>query len=158
MLKMPTDQDTFWMEKALTQAQNAFEKNEVPIGAVIVQNNMVLSEAYNLRETTQDPLGHAEMRAIQMASKQLNTWRLIDSTLYVTVEPCLMCAGAILQSRISSIVYGCKDKKAGAVDSLYHTLSDDILNHRVNITSGVLEHACRHLMQTFFEKLRTEPV
>ena len=143
---MPTDQDTFWMEKALTQAQNAFEKNEVPIGAVIVQNNMVLSEAYNLRETTQDPLGHAEMRAIQMASKQLNTWRLIDSTLYVTVEPCLMCAGAILQSRISRIVYGCKDKKAGAVDSLYHTLSDDRLNHRVNITSGVLERL--HEMST----------
>src|SRR3989338_5106397 len=146
--------DTYFLTLALTQAHTAYSLGEVPIGAVLTVGDEVISSAYNLRELPNDPLGHAELITIRSASQRLKSWRLTGSTLYVTVEPCLMCAGAIGQARISRLVYGCPDKKAGAVESLYQVLEDPRLNHQVEVTRGVLENECRELMQNFFERLR----
>jgi tRNA(adenine34) deaminase len=147
--------DEHFLTLALEQANKAFKLNEVPVGAVLIYNNKVIASSHNERESNNDPLGHAEIKVISEAAKKLKSWRLINSILYVTVEPCLMCAGAILQSRISKVVYGCQDKKAGAVSSLYQVLEDKRLNHRVEVTSGICEEQCRKLMQQFFKKVRT---
>ncbi|MBI3019517.1 MAG: tRNA adenosine(34) deaminase TadA [Deltaproteobacteria bacterium] len=145
--------DTYFLKKALEQAQKAYAQGEVPIGAVLVLKNRIISEGFNLREAQNDPTAHAEIVALQKASQKLKSWRLGGTTLYVTCEPCLMCAGALLQARIERLVYGCTDPKAGAVSSLYQTLQDSRLNHQIIVQGGVLEEECRELLQKFF-KLR----
>ncbi len=146
--------DIYFLTLALAQAHTAYSLGEVPVGSVLVMGEEVIASASNLRELNYDPLGHAEIIVLRSAAKRLKSWRLNGSTLYVTVEPCVMCAGAILQARVERLVYGCPDKKAGAVSSLYKILDDERLNHRVEVTSGILENECRELMQRFFERLR----
>ena len=143
------------MEEALKEACKAFEKGEVPIGAIIVKDNGIIARAHNLTETLQDPTAHAEIIAIREASKGLKKWRLKDTTLYVTIEPCPMCAGAILQARISNVVFGANEEKSGAVNSVLDILDNPKLNHRPLIFSGVLEGECKELMQTFFKRARS---
>lgn len=143
------------MRLALDQAGRAFEENEVPIGAVIVHRNRVIAEAHNLRETLNDPTAHAEMIAITQAAEVLGSWRLLDCTLYVTLEPCPMCAGAIVQSRIPTAIYGTPDPKAGACDSLFNIASDIRLNHQATVLGGVLQDECRSILQEFFTKQRS---
>lgn len=141
------------MRLALIQAQKAFEKKEVPIGAVIAKGKDILAEAHNIKETSHSPTAHAEILAIQTASQKLSNWRLEECTLYVTLEPCLMCAGAILQSRISKVVIGALDPKAGAVISLYQTLNDPRLNHRPKVVTKVLEQECSQILKDFFQNV-----
>ena len=138
---------------AFQQAQKAFELKEVPVGAVIVKGEECLSMDCNRKETSVLPTGHAEILVIQRASQRLNSWRLTDCTLYVTLEPCLMCAGAILQARLSKVVIGTLDAKAGAVFSLYQVLSDPRLNHRPSVISGVLEEECSQILKDFFQNI-----
>lgn len=144
----------FWMAKAATLAARAAQLGEVPVGALIVKNNELISYGYNKRERLHSPLAHAEAIAIQRASQKLKNWRLEDCTLFVTLEPCLMCSGAILQSRIPKVVYGCADPKGGAVRSLYTTLEDERLNHRCEVIGGVLETKCSQQLKEFFKELR----
>jgi tRNA(adenine34) deaminase len=142
------------MQIALEESKKAFAAGEVPIGAVIVLNGEVIAQAHNLKETWLDPTAHAEMVAIREACKKLNRWRLTGATLYVTLEPCPMCAGAIVQSRIDRLVYGVKDPKAGAVDSLFNMLQNDALNHQLVVKSGVLAEECSQILKDFFQKKR----
>jgi len=142
------------MRLALEEAGLAFQKDEVPVGAVVVRDGVVLSKAHNLRETTKDPSAHAEILALRAATKATDSWRLLGATLYVTKEPCIMCAGGIINARISRLVYGCKDAKAGGVDSLYQIPADTRLNHQVEVVSGVLEAECAALLQRFFRERR----
>ncbi len=127
---------------------------EVPVGAVIVRGDQVLAQAFNLRETLQDPTAHAERLALASAGQSLGTWHLEDCTLYVTLEPCAMCAGAIVLSRISRVVFGANDPKAGACVSLYQIASDPRLNHRAEITGGVLATECGEILTEFFQQRR----
>ncbi len=151
---MPDDEkDIHFMKIALEEAQCAFDKGEVPVGAVLVYKGTVIAKAHNNRETSKDPTGHAEIFVLRSGTSEKTGWRLTDATLYVTKEPCVMCAGAMVIARLSKLVYGCKDEKGGAVDSLYRLLSDERLNHRVDVTSGVLEDKCQEILQRFF-KLR----
>ncbi len=149
------NQDERFMKKAIEQARLAENINEVPIGAVIVRDGEVIATGYNLRETSKDPTAHAEMIAIREASKQLGGWRLIGCTLYVTLEPCPMCAGAIVQSRIERVVYGTMDPKAGCAGSLMNILEDPRFNHRVKVLSGVLQDECSDILTQFFKRLRS---
>lgn len=142
------------MEIALEEAQKAAALGEVPIGAVIVYQDEIIARAHNLRETTQNALTHAESMAIQEACKKIGSWRLEETTLYVTLEPCPMCAGAILQSRIPRVVYGARDLKAGCVDSLYRLLNDARFNHECEVTEGILAEACGQVLTDFFRALR----
>ena len=144
------------MRLALSLAREAYDCGEVPVGAVIVREGRIVAQAYNLRETLHDPTAHAERIALTLAGKALGSWRLDGCTLYVTLEPCVMCAGAIVQSRIDRVVYGAKDPKAGACDSLYRIVSDPRLNHRAKITPGVLEDECGALLTQFFSDRRKE--
>ena len=146
-------QDKEGMRLALIQAQKAFEKKEVPVGAVIAKGKDILAKAHNIKETSHLPTAHAEILAIQMASQKLSNWRLEGCTFYVTLEPCLMCAGAILQSRISKVVIGALDPKAGAVISLYQTLNDPRLNHRSKVITNVLEQECSQILKDFFQNV-----
>lgn len=148
--------DEYWMSQALKLAQKAFDKNEVPVGCLLVSGNKIISKGYNLKEDLQTPLAHAEILAIHRAAKKQNSWRLEDSTLYVTLEPCAMCSGTILQARIKKVVYAAKDPKAGSVDSLYKLLNDPRMNHQVEVKSGVLEDQASSLLKSFFKKLRLE--
>lgn len=143
-----------WMEEAIKEARKAEELGEVPIGAVIVKNGEVIGRGYNLRETTMDPTAHAEMVAIRQASEYLNAWRLLDCTLYVTLEPCPMCAGAIVQSRVPLVVYGTTDPKAGCAGTLMNLLQEDRFNHRVEVISHVLQEECGTMLTEFFRRLR----
>ena len=143
-----------WMHIALRQAQMAFEQGEVPIGAVIVHNGQVIASAHNEREQKNDPTAHAEILAIQRAAKVLGSWRLTDATLYVTLEPCPMCAGAIMQSRIKQLVYGVMDIKGGATGSVMNVLDYTLWNHRVDVVAGVLEDECSDILKSFFKRLR----
>lgn len=143
-----------WMRLALNQARMAYEQNEVPVGAVIVQNEQVIGEGHNMRETLQDPTAHAEMIAITQAAETLGSWRLIDCTLYVTLEPCPMCAGALVQARIPTIIYGTTDPKGGACHTLYQITDDSRLNHRATVLGGVLQEECRFILQDFFAQQR----
>jgi tRNA(adenine34) deaminase len=145
---MLSDED--FMREALKEAQKAFEEDEVPIGAIIVQNGEILAKAHNLREKLNDPTAHAELIAIRLAADRLNSWRLLDTTVYVTVEPCPMCAGAIVLARVKRLVFGAVDHKAGAAGTLMNLLDDARLNHRVEITGSVLEEESRKLLRTFF--------
>ncbi len=149
-------EDLQFMRLAIKEAKRAFEKEEVPVGAVIVKDGEVIAVAYNQREALNDPTAHAELIAIREASKKLANWRLTNTTLYVTKEPCPMCAGAIVSARIERLVYGCKDEKGGGTESLYHITTDKRLNHQVKVISGVLEEECRKLLQEFFRKKRKE--
>lgn len=143
------------MQRALALAEAAATIGEVPVGALVVgPDGAVVAEAANSRESARDPLGHAELSAIALASRALGRWRLSDCTLYVTLEPCVMCAGAIVQSRIGRVVYGAADPKAGAVESLYRILGDARLNHRPQITPGVYGAACGEILSRFFQKQR----
>lgn len=144
------------MRLALSEAQTAGLAQEVPVGAVIVYQGRVIASAHNEREQLRDPTAHAEMIAITQAAAALDTWRLEGCTLYVTLEPCPMCAGAILQARVPRVVFGAEDPKAGAVTSLYRLLEDDRLNHRVEVVSGVLAEECGQLLTEFFRKKRQE--
>lgn len=146
--------DEYWMRQALTLAQQAALEDEVPVGAVIVHRGRVIASAYNQREQLADPTAHAEMIAITQAAAQLKSWRLLDCELYVTLEPCPMCAGAILQARIPRVIYGAVDPKAGAVESLYRMLGDQRLNHRCEVVSGVLAGPCSRVLTEFFENKR----
>ncbi|MCX8069518.1 MAG: tRNA adenosine(34) deaminase TadA [Thermodesulfovibrionales bacterium] len=148
------DKDYLFMQEALKEAQKAFKKDEVPIGAVIVLKDKIIARAHNQRERDNNPLGHAELLAIRKASKKLSRWRLNDCTLYVTVEPCIMCTGALINARIKSLVYGCADKKAGAIESLYNISQDKRLNHRFSVTSNVLNSECAEIMKRFFRNKR----
>jgi tRNA(adenine34) deaminase len=148
------EKDRYFMRLAIDEAKKAEAIGEVPIGAVIVFRDEVVAAAHNLRETTQNAVTHAELMAIQEACEKVGSWRLEDMTLYVTLEPCPMCSGAILQSRIPRVVYGARDPKAGAVDSLYRLLNDHRLNHECEVTEGVLSDECGMLLTTFFRNLR----
>jgi tRNA(adenine34) deaminase len=143
-----------FMRMALAEAEAAYAEDEVPIGAVIVRNDRVIASAHNQREQLRDPTAHAEMIAITQAAEQMASWRLEDCTLYVTLEPCPMCAGAILQARIPVVVYGAFDPKAGAVHTLYQLLSDPRLNHRPQTVSGVLMEPCGAILTRFFQAQR----
>jgi tRNA(adenine34) deaminase len=143
-----------FMQLALAEAAQALRENEVPIGAVIVCGGRVIASAHNQREQLHDPTAHAEMIAITQAAEARQSWRLDGCTLYVTLEPCPMCAGAILQARLPVVVYGAADSKAGAVDTLYHLLGDSRLNHRTEIVAGVLAEACGRILSEFFQAQR----
>ena len=159
--------DEDYMRFALAQAQNALDANEVPIGAIVVYNPLdketrrplldepcIISRAFNLRETTQDPAGHAEFLALKAAAKELGAWRLTGCTVYVTLEPCIMCAGLMHQARIDRCVYGARDLKAGALGTLYSIHNDKRLNHNFDVRAGVLEDECKQILQEFFAKKR----
>jgi tRNA(adenine34) deaminase len=144
----------YWMRLAIAEAQAALAEREVPIGAVIVHGEQVIASAHNQREALRDPTAHAEMIAITQAAEALSSWRLEDCTLYVTLEPCPMCAGAIVQARIPLVVYGAMDPKAGAVHSLFKLLDDPRLNHRAQSVPNILAAECGGLLSQFFQDQR----
>lgn len=144
------------MQLALAEASRAPALGEIPIAAVLVHQNRILASAHNFREIRQDPTAHAEMIVIRQAAEQLGSWRLTDTTLYVTLEPCPMCAGAIVQSRITRLVFGARDPKAGACGSIFDIPAERRLNHRVLVTGGVLEAESQALLQDFFRQLRQD--
>jgi len=148
------DVDLYYMGLALKEAKKAYEEDEVPIGAVIVGDKGIIGKARNRVEATKDPTAHAEILAIREAALKLGNWRLTDSTLYVTVEPCIMCAGAIVLSRISRLVFGVRESKFGAAGSLYSIPTDKRLNHTVLITEGILEKEAKKLLSSFFSQKR----
>jgi tRNA(adenine34) deaminase len=147
--------DERWMESALREAEQALKRKEVPIGAVIVHNSRIIGRGYNQIETLQDPTAHAEMIAITAAAGGLGNRRLEECTLYVTLEPCAMCAGAIVLARIPRMVFGASDPKAGACGTLYNIVQDDRLNHRVDLAGGILAERCGGLLSEFFQGIRT---
>lgn len=148
------NKDHQFMQIALEEAQQAAELGEVPIGAIIVYRDEIIARAHNLRENSQNAVTHAELMAIQHACDVIGSWRLEETTLYVTLEPCPMCSGAILQSRIPRVVYGARDLKAGCVDSLYHLLNDSRFNHECEVTEGVMAEECSAMLTNFFKALR----
>ena len=148
-----TDED--YMRMALVEAEQAAAEGETPVGAVLVIEDRVIAAARNMRETWQDPTAHAESIVLRDAAARLGRWRLPDATVFVTMEPCLMCAGALVLARVGRLVYGCRDPRAGALGSVYDVVRDGRLNHVYRITPGVLEAECRAVLQGFFEKLRT---
>ena len=150
----PTRRDQHHMQRAYEQAVSAGRQGEVPVGAVIVHQGQIVAAAHNQRETLRDPTAHAEMIAITQAAESLGSWRLTDCTLYVTLEPCPMCAGAIVQARLPRLVYGAADPKAGAVDSLFQLLSDTRLNHQTDVIAGVLAEPCGEILSEFFRQRR----
>ena len=145
-----------FMKEALKEAKKAYDKLEVPVGCVIVKDGKIISRAHNLKETKFDTTKHAEILAIQKASKKLKSWRLINCQMYVTLEPCQMCSGAIVQARIPRVVIGTMNAKAGCAGSVINILQMEGFNHRVDITKGVLMEECRDMMQAFFKQLRLE--
>ena len=142
------------MRKALSLAREAFQCGEVPVGALLVRQGKIVSQAYNLKESLNDPTAHAERIALTLAGHALGSWRLEGCTLYVTLEPCVMCAGAIVQSRVERVVYGASDTKAGGCESLYRIVSDPRLNHRPALLSGVLAEECGEVLSQFFLQRR----
>jgi tRNA(adenine34) deaminase len=151
-----TEQDTHFMNRAIDQAKIAQDNGDVPIGAVIVHGDVVIAKAYNQREQLQDPTAHAEIVALTQAAAALGSWRLHRCTMYVTLEPCAMCAGALVLARMDRLVYGCDDPKAGACGSVYNIVQDERLNHRLEVTSGVLAEQCSQQLQGFFAQRRGE--
>jgi tRNA(adenine34) deaminase len=144
------------MRRALELAAQAGNIGEVPVGALIVHENQIISEAYNERESKPSALAHAELTVLADACAKLKRWRLTDCTLYVTLEPCVMCAGALVQARVTRVVYGARDPKAGAVESLYQVLSDTRLNHRPQVTGGILGEECGKILSDFFRERRAK--
>lgn len=153
---MEKDWDGLWMDEAIALAREAMAQGEVPIGAVVIKDGKVVGKGYNRREICRNALAHAELIAIDEACRTLGSWRLTGCELYVTLEPCPMCAGAIVQARILRVIYGAKDPKAGYAGSLHNILQDERLNHQVQITAGVREEICQTLLKTFFRHLREE--
>ena len=148
------DADEKYMKEAIRQAKKARVLEEVPIGCVIVSDGKIIARGYNRRNTDKNTLSHAELNAIRKASKKLGDWRLEECTLYVTLEPCQMCAGAIVQSRIPRVVVGCMNPKAGCTGSILNLLDIQAFNHQADLTTGVLEEECSQLMKQFFRELR----
>jgi tRNA(adenine34) deaminase len=148
--------DELWMEEALRAAQRAFEAGEVPIGAVVVSENKIVGRGWNSNLTTSDPTAHAEMMALREAGKNLGNHRLSDCELFATIEPCAMCAGALVHARIKRLIYGADDPKAGAVHSVMQVLNHPKLNHRMVVRGGVLASRCVDLLQEFFRQRRVE--
>jgi tRNA(adenine34) deaminase len=148
--------DERFMRMATEAAKIAQDNGDVPIGAVIIHKDRVIAKAYNQREQLNDPTAHAEIIALTQAAAALENWHLNGCTIYVTLEPCPMCAGALVLARIDRLVYGCADPKAGACGSLYNIVQDNRLNHRLDVTAGVLENECSQLLQDFFKLRRTE--
>ncbi|WP_029915306.1 tRNA adenosine(34) deaminase TadA [Pelobacter seleniigenes] len=148
------EQDRYFMQQALDEAALAEQLDEVPIGAVVVYKGEIVGRGHNLRETSNDPTTHAEMIAIRQAAQALDSWRLLDCTLYVTLEPCVMCMGAIILARIPNLVFGCRDPRVGAVGSIYNLAEDERFNHRVAVQEGVLEQECSTQLKNFFQRLR----
>ena len=147
--------DEMWMRRALSLAAQAAAIGEIPVGAVVIYQGKAIAESGNRKESTNDPLGHAETLAIREAAMRLGRWRLSGCTLYVTLEPCAMCAGAVIQARLDRVVYATPDPKAGAVRSLYNLLSDPRLNHTPQISEGILQFEAADLLKNFFRKLRS---
>jgi tRNA(adenine34) deaminase len=144
----------YFMRLAIAEAEKAFKNNEVPVGVIIVYENSIIAKAHNQREMLSDPTAHAEMIAITQASAYLQNWRLSNTTVYVTLEPCTMCAGALVQARAKNLVYGAKDEKYGACESTVNLVNDPRFNHRLNVVSGVLESECSSLLKQFFLEKR----
>ncbi|HHY82250.1 MAG TPA: nucleoside deaminase [Clostridiales bacterium] len=144
------------MKEALIEAKKAFELDEVPIGAVVVKNGTIIGRGFNLREREKDPTLHAEIIAIRQAASVLGGWRLMDCDIYVTIEPCPMCAGAILQARIRRVIFGARDPKAGCAGSLYNLLEDSRFNHRTEVTEGILKEQCSQIMKDYFSQKRNK--
>lgn len=149
--------DHFFMGEALRQAQRAYEQEEVPVGAVVVREGRIIARAFNQVELLKDATAHAEMLALTQAEEAVGDWRLTDCTLYVTKEPCPMCAGAIVHVRLARVVYGAADPKGGAAGSALNLLQFPSLNHRCAITGGVREPECRELLKSFFARQRAKP-
>jgi len=149
-----TDQD--FMRQAMEEAQAAARIGEIPVGALVVRDGEVIGRGYNLRETSNDPTTHAEMIAIRQAAAHIGHWRLLDCALYVTLEPCVMCMGAIILARIPRLVFGCRDPRVGAVGSIYDFSQDDRFNHKVEVTDGVLGEECSAQLSGFFRQLRAQ--
>ena len=148
-------QEEKYMKAAIREAKKAYALEEVPIGCVIVQNDRIIARGYNRRNTEGNTLAHAELTAIKKASKKTGDWRLEDCTLYVTLEPCQMCAGAIVQARIPEVMIGCMNPKAGCAGSIYNLLQEPAFNHQVSLFKGVLEEECSQMLKDFFRSLRT---
>lgn len=146
--------DEYFMHLALEEAQIAASHGEVPVGALLVHGDQIVAKSHNEREWRQDPTAHAELYVIKEAASRLGSWRLEETTLFVTLEPCLMCAGAMLQARIPRLVFGAWDPKAGACGSLFTVHHDPRLNHQITVMNGILEEECRSILQTFFRQLR----
>src|SRR6266850_806117 len=148
------ESDAHWMREALAAAHEARERGEVPVGACIVAHGSVLAVAGNRTLTDQDPTAHAEIVALREAAGKVSNHRITDAVVYSTIEPCVMCAGALIQARVRRLVYGARDDRAGAVESRFRVCDTDFLNHRIEITAGVLEDECREIMQDFFRARR----
>ena len=146
-----------WMDRALAEAKLALAHDDVPVGAVVVQGGRVIAQAHNRREVDSDPTAHAELLAVRAAASALGSWRLEGCTLYVTLEPCAMCAGALVLARLPELVYGAADPKAGAAGSLFDLVREPRLNHRVQVVSGVLAQECGAVLRTFFQSRRVNP-
>ena len=142
------------MKEALKEAKKAYKKLEIPVGAVIVKDGKIIARGHNLKETKEDTTKHAEIIAIQKASKKLSEWRLIDCEMYVTLEPCAMCAGAIINSRIKKVYIGTMDEKTGAVGSVLNLFEDFTFNHKVEVEKGILQEECKKMLKQFFKELR----
>lgn len=152
---MLTEQDVYWMQQALALADKAQQQGEIPVGAVLVKDNQLIGEGWNQSITLCDPSAHAEMMAIRQAGKKVQNYRLVDSTLYVTLEPCPMCAGLLVHSRIGRLVFGATDYKSGAAGSVLNLLTDQRLNHQVDVCSGVMAQDCGDKLSAFFKQRRT---
>ncbi|HEL1702646.1 TPA: tRNA adenosine(34) deaminase TadA [Streptococcus suis] len=148
------EEKEYFMNQALAEAKKSLEKDEIPIGCVIVKDGQIIGRGHNAREELNQAIMHAEVMAIQEANRVEGNWRLLDSTLFVTIEPCVMCSGAIGLARIPQVIYGATNKKFGAAGSLYDILTDQRLNHRVEVEKGILEESCAQIMQDFFRQRR----
>lgn len=146
--------DEYWINLAFREAETAFENNEIPVGAVVVQDNQIIGRGYNMRESLNDPTAHAEIIAITSAAATLNSWRLDDCTLYVTLEPCAMCAGAILNARIPRVVFGAYDSQAGMCGSIDNLCDMNLLNHKAIVKGGVEAAKCQSIINSFFKRMR----
>jgi tRNA(adenine34) deaminase len=151
-MKMFTEED--YMKLALAEAQKAAEKDEVPVGALVVLDDRIIGTGYNMPITLHDPSAHAEMIALRQAAETIGNYRLTGAELYVTLEPCIMCAGAIIQARLARVIFGANDPKCGAVASLYKVLTDNRLNHQVAVTGGILKEECGEIISRFFREKR----
>jgi tRNA(adenine34) deaminase len=149
-----SETDAHWMRQALAAAHEARERGEVPVGTCIVADGAILAVAGNRTRTDQDPTAHAEIVALREAARTITNYRITNAVVYSTIEPCVMCAGALIQARVRRLVYGAPDERAGAVESQFRVCDTDFLNHRMEITAGVMEHECRRIMQEFFRSRR----
>ena len=151
-----SETDAHWMRQALAAARDAQQRGEVPVGTCIVSGDSLVAVAGNRTRTDNDPTAHAEIVALRAAAKEASNYRLANTIVYSTIEPCVMCAGALIQARVQRLVYGAHDERAGAVESRFRVCDTDFLNHRIEITTGVLEEECRQIMQEFFRSRRHE--